>query len=169
MSIFTRKNNTYPEVPAHLAEAYEAAEPNPVQYMEQAASQLVPELLTINGLSTPEDRHRIYTDYFPQLMARAEHLSRIMAARWAVEMRQRMDAMKADGERRNTCKVCGEANGHLQHYMNAELTAGSGLYSQPQMCTPCRYTADLLYAQATTTPARQAAVRAALNIPKPRA
>lgn len=177
MGIFTRNNTTNPRgvpahladpmaVPAHLAEAYENAEPNAGPYMEKAASALALELLKTTTVS-PEDRHRIYTDHFPELVERAEHLSRIVAARWAVEMAPLIEQRKAEGINRATCKVCGEPNGQIQNYMNPDLTAGSGLYGQPKMCTQCRATADLLYAQLHATPARQAAVRAALGIPAP--
>jgi hypothetical protein len=171
MAILSRKNTT-PDVPTELADAYESAEPNPGPFMEQAASQLARELhrQTARGavMIGPEDRRRIYSDHFPELTARAEHLSRLAAARWVVEGGARFAALDASKIQRDSCAICGEVNGYILAYMNPALTAGATLNGQPRMCTPCRYTADLLYAQATTSPARQAAVRAALGIPEPR-
>jgi hypothetical protein len=174
MSLFTRKKNTTPDVPAELADAYAAATPDATAFMERAAAELAmehyhPDADSSGGVYSiyPEERRRMYVDHFPELLARAEHLSQLQAAKWAVKMPQRFAQMAQETAKRLTCPVCKTiSKAELVPYVNAGV--GAGGFTAPKMCAACRYTADLLFSQASATPERRAAVSAVLEISAPR-
>jgi hypothetical protein len=184
MSLFTRKKNTTTDVPVELADAYAAAKPDAAAFMERAASELAMEHYhpdagkhsgqrDAEGVGRvysidPEQRQRMYVDHFPELLARAEHLSRLQAARWAVEMPLRLAQVEKESAERNTCPVCKEISKDLGAYLNPGLSSLATGFDAIRICTACRHTADLLYAQAIATLERQTAVRAAFGIPAPR-
>lgn len=184
MSLFTRKKNTTPNVPAELADAYAAATPDPTAFMERAAAELameyyhpdagkpserrVDEHMARVHATHPEQRQRMYVDHFPELLARAEHMSRLQAAKWAVEMPKRFAQAEKERVERDTCPVCKEIGHDLGPYRNPGFGSIPAGVDGVRMCHACRYTAELLYAQASATPERQQAVRAALETPAPR-
>ncbi|MCX6501147.1 MAG: hypothetical protein NT132_01830 [Microbacterium sp.] len=182
MSLFTRKKNT-PNVPAHLADAYAAATPDATAFLERAAAELALEHYYPDSYkpserrgstehtgrtygTDPEQRQRMYVDHFPELLARAEHLSRLQAARWAVEMPKRFAAAAQETAARHTCPVCKTISPD-EHARYSNPALGRTGYDAPLMCAACRSTADLLFSQASATPERRAAVLAALEIPAP--
>lgn len=178
MSLFTRTKSNAPatpapaNVPAELAEAYAAATPNTPMFMDAAASELAAERRRRQNpdfhgaiIITPEDRQRFYTDHLPELLARAEHLARLKAAKMDAFMAEKRAERQREIAEKYTCPICHEVSRDMRPYYTPDFAGGAESIDDhgPRMCPACRHTADLLHSQTTATPARQAAVRAALD------
>lgn len=184
MSLFTRTNSNAPaktapaNVPAELADAYAAASPDVPMFMDAAASELAAERRRRQNpdfhgaiIITPEDRQRFYTDHLPELLARAEHLARLAAAKMDAFMAEKHAERQRDIVEKYTCPICHEVSRDIGAYYTPSFAgeAASAGDGGPRMCAGCRHTADLLHSQTTATPTRQAAVRAALDAATQRA
>lgn len=177
MALFARPQNTAPNsnaptdaVPAELAEAYEAATPNAAPFIAAAAHELAVErrrrqIPDSTGaiIITPEDVRPFYTDHLPELLARAEHLSRLSAARWVAREAERAAERQREIAEKYTCPVCHEVSREIHHYHRPGYIGTNAGKSAGRMCPACRHTADLLYLQATATPERRSVVQSALD------
>lgn len=157
-------------VPPELAEAYAAATPDIHAYTERAASQLAGEALRRQKpeshgaiIVMPADRQRFYTDHLPEVLARAEHLSRLDIARMSAFMADKKAERLREIAEHHTCPLCQTVSrGRIQAYRFPAYLDLPGDPTGPRMCPACAHTADLLHSQETATPERQAAVRSAL-------
>ena len=176
MNIFTRNKPAaaaaaVPDsVPAELAEAYAAATPNVQAFMTDAASQLAREAYyrrkpdaAVGVPIGPEERQIYYTDHLPALLARAEHLARLSAAKWSAYQIELSEQRSRDIAENHTCPVCGEVTRARIEPYTAPVDLALDAPRGPRMCASCAETANLLRLERLATPERRAAVSAALT------
>lgn len=143
--------------------AYRAAVPNPSLYVEAAISALVSEANPDEWIHTQTMRNDIATGRMPEVMARAEHLSRQAQAIEAVEGPKQILEVERRRIARDTCPVCREEQGDIAarvpHSLQRHHNGAAVLVS----CLACYVVADDMYTEWATTAKRKSAVSRALS------
>ncbi|WP_156378777.1 hypothetical protein [Microbacterium sp. Root61] len=153
-----------PKVPADQRAAYDAATPEPFKYLDAAAWELVQEQDPARTIFNGEAQAKLMEDRLPDVLARAEHLSR-SAQSWEAVVAPKL-AVEAELRRiaEETCPVCREVNPPITRHFGEHLPNGERDGSGWLACRSCAETARALWSEAQRTRARVKAVSAALSL-----
>lgn len=147
------------DVPKHLVAAYSAVTSDPHKYLDQAAQQLAWEQTPANRMMTHDTVAGVMKKQLPEVMRRAEHLSRIAQA-WELVEAPRLAAEAAALDRAaNTCSVCNE---HAGDTLNRSLPYGS--WGTRHACGVCAEVAAAVWLESKRTKTRETAVKRALGL-----
>lgn len=145
-------------VPEAWREAYDRAIPAPAAFFEDAVTALAVERFPSSIIDVGM-RDQVRKDSMPEVLRRADHLSKNSQARAQVRAAEQDAELTERRAREGRCPVCGEHNPPVSIHRASFLPAQGW-----KACNGCAETARELYSASQRTKARDAAVRAALGL-----
>jgi len=147
------------DVPGHLVAAYAAVTPDVYKYLDQAAQEILWEQTPDNRMATHDMHADVMKKQLPEVMRRAEHLSRYAQAWELVEAPKLAAKAEAEYKAKHTCEVCGLVSTDTQ-----SRALPYGAWGTRYACGDCVEIAAAIWLDAKRTKARDAAVKRALGL-----
>lgn len=162
MALFTNNKNSAYAVPNDLKAAYREATPDTAAHLNVAADQIAEEIharrAPRSAMLPARAADDVRAERMPEVLRRAEHLSRLKIADEAVNGPARAAEIRRTSEEARTCPIC-------QSVAAGSLSVRRAAPGMPdlKMCDLCRSVAAQQWAQANATPERVRAVSVALR------